>query len=156
KNVCVWLLIAMAIVWSATGRTTAATTDIVIYASDVSTLHGNWSQTSNASSPGGQMLASADAGWSSTSSPLAAPADYVEATFSAPAGTAYHIWLRLRASANSKWNDSVYVQFDDAVDLNGSAIYRIGTTGGLTVNLENCNACGVAGWGWQDKAYWLS
>src|SRR5262245_34293766 len=143
KNACVCLVMAAAILWSATGPASAAATDIVLYASDVSALRGNWSTTSNGSSPGGQMIASADAGWSSTGTPLAAPADYFEATFSAPAGTAYHIWLRLRASGNSKWNDSVYVQFDDAVDSNGSALYRIGTTAALTVNLENCNACGV-------------
>ena len=36
------------------------------------------------------------------------------------------------------------------------AVYQIGSANGLLVNLENCFACGVAGWGWQDKAYWLN
>jgi hypothetical protein len=26
----------------------------------------------------------------------------------------------------------------------------------LLVNLENCSGCGVAGWGWQSRAYWLN
>src|SRR5207248_9101031 len=68
--------------------------------------------------------------------------------------TPYHVWLRLRAASNSKWNDSVYVQFGDATDVNGSAVYRTATTSALLVNLENCNGCGVAGWGWQDRAWW--
>ena len=146
-----------ALVWSASAVTgAAASNDIVLYADDVTVMQGNWSKVASASSPGGVMLASVDRGWSSTSAPLASPNDYVEATFNAPAATSYHVWLRLRATGDSKWNDSVFVQFDDAVDANRSAIYRIGTTSGLMVNLENCSGCGEAGWGWQDKAYWLS
>ena len=154
KNACVCLIAAM--VWCAAARADAAASDIVLYAGDVTTLNGNWTKSANGSSPGGQMLSSADAGWSSTAAPLAAPADYIEAAFSAPAATRYHVWLRLRAAANSKWNDSVFVQFDDAIDPGGAALFRTGTTSGLTVNLENCSGCGVAGWGWQDKGYWLS
>ena len=30
---------------------------------------------------------------------------------------------------------------------------RIGTTSSAEYNLENCNGCGVSGWGWQDNAY---
>src|SRR5262249_26454608 len=48
------------------------------------------------------------------------------------------------------------VQFSDASDAGGSAVYRIGTTSSLLVNLENCNGCGVLGWGWQDNAWWLA
>jgi endonuclease/exonuclease/phosphatase family metal-dependent hydrolase len=99
-------------------------------------------------------MTSNDSGWSTTDAPLANPNDYFEASFSAPANTTYHVWLRLRAGGDSKWNDSVWVQFSDSADTNGSATYRIGTSDALLVNLEPCNNCGVAGWGWVDKAYW--
>src|SRR5438132_3195612 len=86
--------------------------DVVLYASDVTTIQGNWSRVANSMGAGGQLMSSADNGWSSANTALAAPADYFEATFTAAAGTQYHVWLRLRASGNSKWNDSVWVQFN--------------------------------------------
>ncbi|HSK08220.1 MAG TPA: carbohydrate-binding protein [Vicinamibacterales bacterium] len=132
-----------------------AAADVIIRPSTASTVRGNWHVVSDSTAAGGQYLASNDYGWSATSQPLAAPADYFEVAFSAPAGS-YHVWLRLRASANSKYNESVWVQYSDATNSAGSAIYRIGTTSGLLVNLERCNNCGVSGWGWQDGAYWLS
>jgi len=87
---------------------------------------------------------------------LRRPADAFEFTFSAPADTPYHVWLRLHASANSKFNDSVFAQFSDAVDPHGAALYPIGTTSGLFVNLQSCNGCALSGWGWIDGAYWLT
>ena len=47
------------------------------------------------------------------------------------------------------------MQFSDSVDAAGNPIYRIGSSSGLMVNLEDCNACGHSAWGWQNKAYWL-
>lgn len=129
--------------------------DIVLYTSDFTNIRGNWATIATGTAAGGQTLSSVDRGWSTTSAPQAGPADYVEATFSAPSYTPYHVWVRLRATADSKYNDSVWVQFSDALDLNQNAVYAIGSTQGLGVNLENCSGCGVSGWGWQDKAYWL-
>jgi endonuclease/exonuclease/phosphatase family metal-dependent hydrolase len=137
----------------------AATTeaqDIVLYSSDVSRVQGNWSSSASSSGAGGQRMTSTDYGWSTTDAPQANPGDYFEATFTAPSYTTYHVWLRMRAGNDSKWNDSVWVQFSDAATTNGSAAYRIGTTGALSVNLEPCANCGVAGWGWQDTSYWLT
>ena len=148
-------LITMVGVFAIAERRAFASGDIVLYASDVTRIQGNWAATVSSSAAGGQMLASADNGWSTASNALASPADYVEATFSAPAFTPYHVWLRLRAAGNSKFNDSVWVQFSDALDLNQTGVYQIGSTRGLLVNLENCTGCGVSGWGWQDKASWL-
>ena len=71
---------------------------------------------------------------SNTNAPLANPSQYVDVTFNAPAGTPYTIWLRLKALNNNKFNDSVWVQFSDA-RVNGSAVYPIGCTSGLLVNL---------------------
>ena len=47
----------------------------------------------------------------------------------------------------------MFVQFDGAVDASGAPIYQSGTTDGLAVNLEECNGCGIAGWGWRDEAW---
>ena len=137
-------------------RPHAAAGDIVLYAADASNVRGNWSLAADSSAAGGQRMSSADLGWSSTDSALVAPADSFDFTFAAAANTRYHVWLRLKASGNSKFNDSAFVQFSDAVDGNGSAIYRIGTTNGLFVNLQSCNGCALSGWGWLDGAYWLS
>jgi endonuclease/exonuclease/phosphatase family metal-dependent hydrolase len=133
----------------------AAAPDIVLYASDITTLQGNWTKTAGSGAAGSQYLASADYGWSVADAPLTSPTHYVQATFTANANTPYRVWLRLRGTANSKYNESAWVQFNDATDLNGAAVYRLGTVSGLLVNLENCSGCGVSGWGWQDKAYWL-
>ena len=132
-----------------------ASGDVVLYSTDFTNIRGNWAVVATSTGAGGQMLSSVDRGWATAGSPLAAPADYVEATFSAPSYTPYHVWLRLRATSDSKYNDSVWVQFSDALDLNQNAIDAIGSTRGLAVNLENCSGCGESGWGWQDKAYWL-
>jgi hypothetical protein len=133
----------------------AYASDIVLYASDVTVVKGNWASADTTGAAGGRSMKSSDQGWSTTETPLASPGHYFEATFNAPAGTSYRIWLRLRAAGNSKWNDGVWVQFSDAL-ASGSAMYRIGTTKALLVNLERCSGCGTSGWGWQNTAYWLS
>jgi endonuclease/exonuclease/phosphatase family metal-dependent hydrolase len=134
----------------------AQNTDIVIYASDVERWQGNWTRGAASGAANGQEMVSANHGWSSANSALASPADFFEVTFSAPSDTTYHIWLRISATGDTTWSDSVWVQFDDAIGSSGSPAYRIGTTDGLLVNLEPCYACGVGGWGWIDRAYWLS
>jgi hypothetical protein len=134
----------------------AAGPEVVLYAADAINIQGNWQRVPDPTAAGGQMMSSTDSGWSSTTTPLASPTHFFEANISATAGTGYHVWLRLRATSNIKWNESVWVQFSDATDQNGSSVYGIGTTSALLVNLENCYGCGVSGWGWQDTAYWLS
>ena len=135
-------------------RSTAQSPDIVLYAADVSTMSGNWGRLASTSGAGGLKMTSEDRG-ASEMTPLAAPRDYFEAEFDAAAGVPYRVWLRLRAAGNSKWNESVWVQFTGAIDANGSDLWAVGTTAALLVNLEDCFACGVSGWGWQDNAWWL-
>jgi endonuclease/exonuclease/phosphatase family metal-dependent hydrolase len=129
--------------------------DIVLYTTDFTTIRGNWAAVAASGAAGGQVLSSVDRGWATADSPRATPADYVEATFNAPSLTPYHVWVRLRAAKDSKYNESVWLQFSDALDVNRHAVHQIGSIHGLAVNLENCNRCGVSGWGWQDKSYWL-
>lgn len=127
---------------------------IVIYAGDTSTEAGLMARASSTTGAGGLKITSPDTGWDALGAPLAQPAHYIEATFDAVAGVRYHVWLRLRAAANSKWNDSVWVQFDQSIDAANGPLWRIGSTSGLLVNLEDCIGCGVSGWGWQDNASW--
>jgi hypothetical protein len=71
-------------------------------------------------------------------------------------GTPYTLWLRLQALGNSKWNDSVRVQFSDA-QAGGSAIYPMNSSSGWLVNLAtDSTAASLNGWGRDDSAYWLS
>ena len=129
--------------------------DIVLYSSDVETVRGNWVRTGSASTAGGLKMGSPDWGWASVSEPLAAPSDYFEAHFVPEANRPYRVWLRLRASGDSKYNDSVWVQFSGALSTTGSPRWQTGTGSGLMVNLERCGDCGVSGWGWQNRAWWL-
>lgn len=133
----------------------AIASDIVLYPSESTVRKGNWADAASSGAAGGRSMMSTDLGWATPHAPLASPSHYFEMTFDAPAGTTYRVWLRLRAKNNSKWNDGVWVQFSDAL-ASGKAIHRIGTTGGLMVNLERCSGCGTSGWGWQNTAYWLS
>ena len=134
---------------------TVGTGDIVLYSSDVTTVRGNWARLSSTTGAGGSKMQSADYGWSAAAQPLASPADYFEAQFVPEANRAYRVWLRLRAGGDSKWNDSVWVQFTGAVDANGAALWRPGSASGLLVNLEACAGCGVESWGWQSAAWWV-
>lgn len=153
-----WVVLAvmMASAMADDSRVTAAATDVVLYASDASLVRGHWGAAASSTAAAGRLMRSADQGFSSTQAPHASPANYFEMSFDAPAATTYRVWLRLRALNNSKWNDAVWVQFDDATTTSGQAAYRIGTTSGLMVNLERCYQCGSADWGWQNTAYWLN
>jgi len=145
-------------VWSFVTAPAAANTEIVIYAGDIpsASLHGAWSVASDPTSPGGLALVTTDTGFAATNNALAAPAHYVDVTFDANANTPYRLWLRVQALANSKFNDSLWVQFSDA-QTNGSSIYPINTTSGLAVNLAtDSNATSLNRWGWVNGAYWLS
>jgi hypothetical protein len=151
------LALVFCLATSAARAQSASAQDVVIYASDILSngVHGSWTAKSDSAAAGGTLLATPDAGFSTTASPLAAPSDFVDVTFDAPTNVAYHVWLRLRATADSKWNDSVWLQFSDAL-AGGSPAYAVRSTDALLVNLESCSGCGLSGWGWQDRAWWLS
>ena len=139
---------------STTPTTTAP--EVVLYPSNVTRLAGSWSKVADSTAAGGSTLRNAEAALPTVSAPLASPTHFVEATFNAVAGVRYRLWLRMRAKDDSKWNDSVFVQFSGSVNSGNSPIYRIGTTAGLTVNLWTCADCPTSGWAWQNRAYWLS
>ena len=146
-------------VWSFTTAASGSNSpgNIVLHSADAWNLHGNWARVADATAAGGQAITSADRGWSNTTGPWAAPADYFDFTFQAEAATTYHLWLRMRAGANSKSNDSVFVQFSDAVALSGAGVFSIGTANGISINLAtDASSSGLNGWGWRDGAYWMS
>jgi hypothetical protein len=135
--------------------------DIVIYGSDIANqggVHGAWQTiVGDPTSPDQTTLLTVDNGWATLDAPLANPNDYIEAQFDTQVPSEYHVWLRLLATNDSKWNDSVWVQFSDGViPRTGSPAYPIGSTDALLVNLENCYGCGLSHWGFQDHAWWLT
>ena len=87
---------------------------------------------------------------------LVAPQHYVDITFNAEAGKAYHLWIRMRAQNDYYGNDSIHVQFSDAVDASGSPIYRIGSSGAdnsAQVVLQETDNGPISGWGWADQGW---
>jgi PKD domain len=145
-------------VWSFTTASSPLPTNIVIYASDIpgSNLHGAWTKAADSTSPNGVKLVTADSGISTTAAPAAAPTDYIDVPFEAAADTPYTLWMRLGAASDSKWNDSVWVQFSDA-QVNGAQIYPLDSTSALLINGGMTNsATSVSGWGWHNGAFWLT
>jgi hypothetical protein len=85
---------------------------------------------------------------------LASPANNFETTFTASAGKAYHVWIRMKAESNSLSNDSVHLQFDDSVNSSGAAVARINTTDSMEFVLQD-GPSGAAdhGWGWTENGW---
>ncbi len=132
--------------------TIVATSEVVIYASDVVQMSGDFQMVADVTAAGGSRL------WNPNRNVArvavsAAPVSYAEFTFHAEAGRAYHIWLRGLAEKNNYNNDSFYVQFSDTVTAQGAATNRIGTTNALSVIIEDRSGASVQGWGWNDNAY---
>jgi hypothetical protein len=127
--------------------------EIVLWTSDATATAGAWRLTNDSGAAGGLRMWHPDAGAAKITTAAASPANYFELTFNAVAGTTYRLWIRGKADSNYWANDSVFVQFSNSIDSGGSAIWRIGTTSATEVNLEECNACGVSNWGWQDNGW---
>ena len=117
-------------------------------------LHGNWAPLADGTAAGGSALANADHGAAKISPALASPTNYFETTFSAVAGAAYHIWVRIRAQNNAQSNDSVHLQFSDSVTSGGAATMRIGTTSSAEfVQQDGPSDPSDHGWGWADNGW---
>ena len=114
---------------------------------------GGWSNVSDLTAAAGVRIHLPDAAIPKVTTPSANPQHYFELTFNAEAGKPYRLWIRARAQNDFWSNDSVWVQFSDSVTNTGTPIYRIGTTSGTDINLEDCSGCGLSGWGWQDNGW---
>jgi len=158
------LLTATGPVWSFTTAGTPppppppppGATTIVLWGSHVpaANVHGNWQQLADSTASGGSALWNVDHGAAKISPALANPTNYFEQTFTAYSGTAYHLWVRLRAQGNSLGNDSVHVQFSDSVTSTGDATMRIGTTSSAEVVLQDGSSdTSDTGWGWSDNGW---
>jgi endonuclease/exonuclease/phosphatase family metal-dependent hydrolase len=128
---------------------------IVFWASDVPVtgIVGNWSKVSDSSAAGQTVLRNPDNGAPKLAQPLANPPSYFQMNFNAQSGIAYRLWIRGKAQGDSPYNDSVFVQFSGSVDAAGTATYRMGSTDGTCINLEDDLNRGLAGWGWQDNGW---
>src|SRR5262245_37277700 len=127
--------------------------DIILFAADAPVRKGAWTIVADWTAAGGRRLTHPDAGAAKLNAPLAAPIHYFELTFAAEPGIPYRLWFRGQAENNDLTNDSAYVQFSDSVTSSGAAAFRIGTDTAMAFTLEDCNQCGVSGWGWQDSGY---
>ena len=134
------------------GRT-GLSLDAVLHASSGSTVHGAWKVIADATAAGGARLENTEAARPKLNEALSSPADYFDLVFHAEAGRPYRLWLRGSAYKDSYNNDSVFVQFSGAVTAAKTPVFRIGSSDAAAVVLEDCNACGLAGWGWQDNGY---
>jgi hypothetical protein len=136
----------------ATYRLAPTLSEVVLYAADATRV-GNYTVVSDATAAGGSRLDNPDGGAAKLSNALAQPGSYVELQFTAQAGVAYRLWIRGKAQDDSPYNDSIFVQFNDSVDGQGVAKSRIGSTSAEVINLEDCFACGLSSWGWQDNGW---
>jgi len=127
--------------------------NIVIWASNVTSIFGGWRKESNSAAAGQVALHHPDSGAGKLTSALSSPANYFDVSFNANAGTAYRLWVRGRGDGDYWGNDSVFVQFSGSLNTSGSAAYRMGTTSAVEVNLEDCSGCGIQAWGWQDDGW---
>ena len=114
---------------------------------------GAWSVVSDISAAAGARIHNADGGVPKITTPFVNPPHYFEMTFTAEAGRPYRLWIRAKAQNDFWGNDSIWVQFSDSVNSSGAQLYRIGTTSGTEINLEDCSGCGLSGWGWQDNGW---
>ena len=93
----------------------------MLYAAEATSVFGNWTVQADPAAAGGARLQSTNLGAAKVTPALAAPGNYVEMTFTAEAGRAYRLWVRGKAEGNNWANDSVHVQFDQAVNASGAA-----------------------------------
>ncbi len=132
--------------------------NIVLHAADVpaANIVGNWVRSMDSTAADGIALWNTDNGAGKVAPALVTPQHYVEMTFNAEAGRAYHLWIRMRAQNDYFGNDSIHVQFSDAVNASGSALYRIGSSGtdnSAQVVLQESDGNTLSGWGWADQGW---
>ena len=127
--------------------------EIVIHPGVTGHPSGRWTRVDDATAASGRRVFYPNAGAPKSSAPAAAATDSVDIYFAADPTQTYKIWVRLKAENNNWANDSVWLQFSGATDTAGRAVYQVGTTSGMAVNLEECSGCGISGWGWEDDGW---
>jgi len=126
--------------------------EIVLHATSA-LLVGSWQLVDDPLAADGKAALLADLGRPKVSTASAAPKDYFEISFNALANTVYHLWIRGRSTNNAGSNDSVHIQFSDAITADGAPMAAIGSSTSVEFNLEQCTGCGLSGWGWEDNGW---
>jgi hypothetical protein len=116
-------------------------------------VHGTWQPLNDAAAAAGSALWNVDAGQPKVAPALAAPANFFETTFTAAAGKPYHLWIRMRSQNNAYANDSIHVQFSDAVTSTGTPTMRLGSTSPAESCCKLIGGCRASGWGWADNGW---
>ena len=117
---------------------------------------GRWDPVADPTAAGGMRMENRETGTPKVATPLANAVDYFDVPATVVPGQPYSLWIRGRAHNNDYNNDSVYVQFSNAVSASGQPLWSIDTTSALTVILEDCVGCGLSGWAWQDAGFGLN
>jgi hypothetical protein len=136
--------------------TVGGSDDIVLYAARAAVRVGSWTVVPDASAAGGSRIHDPDVSSPKVLTAAASPANYFELRFTAAAGRPYRLWMRGKADRDSYENDSVWVQFSSARNASGDAAWRIGSSQGISLSVEQCSGCGLAGWGWHDNGWGLN
>jgi hypothetical protein len=146
-------LVTFAAVLSFIEPGSSAEGDIVFYVSKAPTRAGAFRVVADATAAGGNRLEHPNVNAPRIATPLADPTTYVDFPVAVRANTPYHLWVRGKAAQNFGDNDSVWIQTSGTIDGSGAATYRIGTTSGMMVNLEDCSGCAISSWAWQDNGF---
>jgi FG-GAP-like repeat/K319L-like, PKD domain len=132
--------------------TIVPTTEIVLWAG-TGFPQGTFSPVDDSTAAGGVRVYDQNLGRPKVNTPVAFPDNHLFLNFVADPTQTYKLWVRLKADANHFSNDSLWLQFSGSTDVQGTAKYRVGTTSALAANLEECNGCGISGWGWADDGW---
>lgn len=126
--------------------------EIVIHPGVSGQTSGGWTRVDDATAASGRRVFYPNAGVPKSSAPVATTGS-VGIVFIADPTQTYKLWVRLKAENDNWANDSVWLQFSGATDTAGRAVYEIGSTSWMAVNLEECSGCGISGWGWEDDGW---
>jgi hypothetical protein len=133
--------------------TITPTEEIVLYAAQASSIVGAWHGVADPTAAAGARVFYPNSNAPKVTTPLAHPASFVDVDFIADPTQTYKLWVRMKAQYNAAGNDSIWIQFSGSVDPAGRAAYRINSTSGLAINLEECSGCGISEWGWEDDGW---
>jgi phosphatidylserine/phosphatidylglycerophosphate/cardiolipin synthase-like enzyme len=128
---------------------------IVLWTATVSSaqIRGDWAVGPDTGA-GNKSIWNPNRGRAKIAPALASPANYFEMTFNAIGGRPYRLWLRMRAQQNSLSNDSVHVQFSNAMTSSGAPYARIGTATSAEVVLQDgSGGASPSSWGWTDNGW---